>query len=653
MIGELLINEKTGNIESPVSLYQPSKEIKILTSRVRQDYSIGDLNQNKSWREFNDRSLLQVLNDYQMAFNNYIPPRSEDPHESWKAQTIRPLTRNKIISIAAHITATIVVPTVLAQNDKDENDRMSAQVMQELMRWVMDQTKYENTYLFMVIGAMVNPCVFMKADFVEAMQTIKVKDENGEMEKKDVVDEILSGFKTFLIPADEILIANFYEFEIQRQRFIIHRRYPEYDELEALWGDHEDFKLVRPGIRVFFDDDSGLFYEQKDDDLQTLGEEVTYYNRQEDTQLTYVNGILVTDKDQRIKHRDNSDKPKYGFAKTGYEPIDEKHFFYYKSAVSKLMPDQDVLDQIWNMTLDGSFLKNIPPQNIIGGSEEVDNIVVIPGASNYFAENTKVEAMNLGIDSTAGYNAIEKLEQSMSESSQDPRRGGQGGAAVTARQFVGEERNSRIQLGIFLRMISNIVEDFGDLMQDLIIQHMTVGQVEEITAGQTRMKFRTYLLPNQIVDGRELTKVIQFTDEFLGRAMTDEDELKESFKIQREEGGIKGESRIYKVNPALFSKQKFRTVMKSDRIIPRSQEFDRLLRLETYDRMILDPIIASSQESLRAVTRDFLIEPLAEGEADKYLPAAGLVTPQVLPSKGKPSNRVEQLETSALSGLTV
>lgn len=652
MVGELL-RDKKGNVENTISLYQPSKPTRDFIAYVREDYSIGHFNMHKPYTEFNNRSVVNTMNDHQMAFNNYIPPRSQDPNESWKSQTVRPLTRNKVISIAAHITAQVVFPAVLAQNSNDQEDKEVASVMQDLMRWVMDQSRYETTFLFMVIGAMVNPCIYMKPEFVEVMQSIKRKDEKGNITKEEVVDEVFSGFNTFLIPCDEIFIANIYEYELQKQRFIIHRRFIEYEEAKAFWSDHEDFKYVRPGVRIFFDDDSGMFYEQKDDDLNTLVEEATYYNRTEDTQVTLVNGILVTSKDQRIKHRDNKDKPKYPLAKTGYEPIDEKHFYYYKSAVSKLMPDQDVLDQMWNMFMDGKFLDVMPPSAIIGGNDETDNTVIIPGATNYYPENTQIVPMGLGRNTDAGLIAIQALENSMSESTQDPRSGGSAGEKITARQFIGEENNARVQLGLFLRMISNIVEDFGDLMQDIIIHHMTVGQVEEITAGQSRMKFRTFLIPDQVEDGRKITKSIQFTNEFADEEMDEDRELKESFKLFKEEGALKATKKIYKVNPSLFSQMKFKTVMKSERLISRSEELERLLSLEAYDRMIVDPTISSSPESLRAVSRDFLVEPLAKGESDKYLPAAGLTLPEVQAPKAKKGGKVEQLSNNVATGLTI
>ena len=618
MIGDLKVDSK-GNVESPVSLWQPPEEIKNLTARIRQDYETGYNILHKPYREFNDRNLVQVMNDDQSIFNSYTPARSQDPNESWKAQTIRPLTRNKIISIAAHMIARLLVPQVFAQNDQDEEDKQASNVMRDLIKFVIKNSDYEDTFLFAVIAACVNPAVILEAKYAKAMQTIRERHDDGTITIKEVVDEVLSGFSTSIVPVDELLINNIYENDIQRQKCLIRQKFINYDEAEGLYSEHSNWEHIRPGIKTFYSEDNGMFYEEKDDEHPTLVEEVTYYNRREDLELIYVNGILMSDKDQPMKHRratkdqhgNHVTVPHYQFAKSGYEPIDEKRFFYYKSVVSKLGNDQLLLDTMWNMTLDGTFLRVIPPINIFGDTKS-DNQVVIPGASNYFAKDARMEPFNAGSDLSAGYSGLQILEDSMSESSQDPTRSGQRGeGGRTAREVLIQERNARVQLGLFGTMMANLVTDFGGLMVDDIIMHMTVPEVEELTGGETRMKFRTYLLPNETRDGKTVTKKIKFTIDV--QEMTDEELTSKEFSLLKEECGMEGETSIYMVNPARFSTLGFELFVSAEERVPQSEELEKALKLEAYDRMIQNPTLDQD-----AVTRDFLVEVFAPGAGDKY-----------------------------------
>lgn len=590
--------------------YQPSQSVRDVTTRVRQDYQTADDIQNRPFREFNDKSVLHRMDLDQKAFNSYVEPQSSDPDESWRYNGVRPLTRNKIISIAAHATAQIIFPKVFAQNDADEEDKGAAQVMRDMIEWNIRHSDYELSFLYAVISALTNPAVIVKAEFSEVLGKVKFKTENG-FTTKEIVDDVLSGFHMHIIPIDEFLITNPYEFHLQRQKAIIRRRFIEYAEAEQLWGDHQNFDFVQPGIQTLYRDEDGTFYDVKDDSLDNLVEEVVYYNRQDDAEIPFINGIYHGDDDtdaNLFTHRDSINRPKYPFAKSGYEPIDEKRFFYYKSAVFKLVNEQDVLDRMWRMSMDGTFLDTMPPV-AISGDEVTDTGVMFPGMTSGFAKDTKIVPLRVANPNSA-FNAMQVIEQSAAESSQDPSRAGLGQlGAQTAFETAKIEQNARIQLGLFGKMIGALVVDFGDLMVADILHHQTVGQAEEILGGEVRFKFNTFLLSDQSLDGKNVTKSIIFTDEFMGREAT----LEDGFNLLEKEGGMESDRRIYKVNPFQFSRLKFLLTVEADALLPKNEAFEKAMNLEAYDRMIVDPFT-----NKQAVSRDFLVDTFAKGETDKY-----------------------------------
>ncbi len=642
MIGTFEVDNKGKVTNSSPSAYSPSKEVKDLIARIKQDYSVGDQILNRSFREFNDRSILQVMDDDQKAFNTYIPPKSMVASEAWRAFTVRPVTRNKIISIAAHATASLIYPNVFAQNSDDEEDKDAANVMRDLIEWTIKNSDYELTFLYTVVSALINPCVYLKADYSEVMQTVKEK-VKGKIVTKEVIDDVLSGFRAMIVPVEEMLITNAYEFEIQRQRALGRRRFIEHDEAKSLYGKHADFKHVNPGIRAIYNDSDSAFYDQKDDQLTTLVEEFTYYNRTEDLELVFMNGVLMCDKDRPMKHRDLKGRPKYPFAKTGYEPIDEKRFFFYKSCVSKLAPDQKIVDRLWNTVLDGSFLSLMPPIALFG-DEEVDSGVMMPGSVTSFAKNTKIQPINTGMNLSAGYTAIQTVEDSMTESSQDRNRSG---APVegnrTAFEIARMEQNARIQMGLFGKMIGKLVTDFGYLMIHDIVHHMTVADVEEITGGDTRTKFRSFLLPNKTDGGKKVTTEIRLESDLLGKDMTEDDVTSKGYEIMDQEGGIDGDRRIYLVNPELFSKFEFKVTVSPDNMTPVNEAFQKAMNLEAYDRLIANPLV--DQE---AVTQDFLVETFAKGESSKYMKKAEEIT---APQEEAPPTDGTGVISKALGGL--
>lgn len=605
MIGEL---PQKNRVES---LYQPPLEVRELTQRIKKDYQIGYDLLRRPFREFNNKSLLTRMDLDQKAFNSYVEPQSSNPDESWRYNGVRPLTRNKIISIAAHVTASLIYPNVFAQDSDSKEDRLAAEVMRDLIEWNIRNSDYETTFLFGVVSALTNPAVVLEQGFYQAVQDVKFKTENG-YDIQSLIDDVFSGFQTHVVPLDEFLIGNAYEYELQRQRFVIRRRFISYEEAAALYSNHENFKFVKPGVKTIYDDSSDTFYDLYDDELEdTLVEEATYYNRTEDVEIPFVNGIYHGEENTEgnpMRHRDYLNRPKYPFAKSGYEPIDEKRFFYYKSAVFKLANEQDLLDRMWRMTMDGTFLQMMPPVAIMG-DEIVNSSVVFPGMTSGFSKDTKINPIQIG-NASAGFNAIQAVEQSADESSQDPiRQGVSAAGSQTAYEISKLDQNARIQLGLFGKMIGTLVRDVGYLMIDDIIHHQTVGHMNE-TGGEGSLEYQTFLLPNQTIQGREVTKSIIFTDEYLAKEPT----LEDSFKILKEQGGPDSETKIYKVNPLRFAKLKFQLFVDPDVLLPKNEAFEKAMNLEAYDRMIRDPYT-----NKRAVSQDFLVETFAKGKSDRYL----------------------------------
>jgi len=653
MKGELILDNK-GQPEAMKSMYQPSSKIRDFTSEVKVDYETGYNINHKPFQEFNNRSLITIMNDNQRKFNNYIEPKSEDPNESWRWNGIRPITRSKIISMAAHLTARTIFPNTFAQNDQDELDKQAGNTMRDLIKYNIKHSDYEEKNLFAVLSALVNPIVWMKVEFNEVIQTIKERQDNGELTYREVVDEVLSGLQSHIVPADEMLIADPYQYDEQKQRFLIRKRMIDYSDAKALYEDHKNFQYVQRGVRALFNEDDGMFYDQFDDSLDSLAEEVTYYNRQKDIEVVFVNGIYLGDDDpaeNMMSHRrtvkDQNGKPVevpiYPFSKSGYEPIDEGRFIFYKSAVEKLAPEQDLVDTMYRMVMDGTFLSVMPPVALRGVGEEFDEQVIYPGGVTSLPQEGSVEPLQI-TNLNAGYRALQEIERSMSESSQDKiRQGIPTSESKTAFEMAQVERNARIQLGLFGKMIARLVTKTGYLMIDLIIHHQTVGQVEEILGGSVRMKYRSFLLPDEEKEGKRITKKIEFDESLVGKELTPKERERKEDQMASE---IDEDMELVRINPERFANMKFLITVSADNMIPESEAFEKAIKLEAYDRMIANPYTEH-----KSVTRDFLVNVVAKGEADKYM-AKGEIPAQMAAGGGKTTPLVEQAtKTGALKGL--
>lgn len=617
MLGNVILDKKGEPENAELSLFQPKEEIKLVTARVKKDYTTGHNNLHSPFREFNDMSVITRMDKDQRAFNAYVEPQSLDPDDAWRWNGVTTLTRNAVMVMAAQMTARILFPNIFAQNDDDEEDRIVGKVMRDLILWHIENSNYEMSFLFSVISALVNPCAYLEVDFVESMQAIRTKLEDGSISVSHAVDEVFSGLQINNIPVDEVLIANPYGgVDIQRQRFIIRRRFVDFSELEGKYGEHENWKFVQPGVKAFYNEDDGTFYEQKDEDNPHLVEEVIYQHRTDDLEIPFVNGIYMGDSNvdnNPIKHRDNKDKPKYNIAHFGYHPIDEGKFFYYKSLVFTMENEQEFNDLINQLTANGGILSLMPPLGVMG-DEKIDNSVFYPGAVTVFEKDTQLSPLSTGADLNAGFALLEQQERRVRESSSPEVIGGNlPDATQKAFNVARAEANARIKMSIFGKMIGWGVSQVGHLMIDQILTKQTVGQVDKIVGGVTKLKYKTFILNNQIEDGRSVDKKIIF-DETLMSEMSEEEMTRRSFKVLKEQGGKDSNKKVVRLNPRKFRNLKFFIRVDPDSLIPRSEELERALNIEAYSLLVSNPIT-----DREAVTRDFLVETFAPGESDTYL----------------------------------
>lgn len=316
------------------SPYSPSEEEKNTRAMIIKHFGLGYMNMYTPRVEFNDLCVIDRMQVDQMSFNTYQPnngqPAVGDEVNAWRSRAMKPIVRNKVISIAAHATARLIFPKVFAYNESSDSQREAAQVMRDLMEWSADQSNYGHTSLHAVITALTDPASIVYTEYSEVYRTVKrEKQRDGTYRQEQILDETLSGFKDTQVPVDELFIENFYEPDIQKQGWLVWRRVYSYALAETKYKNlyPEKFKYVTPGVQVIYNDANNSFYQVYDTNMRPdMVEEVVYFNRTLDLKIIMVNGVMLTDCDNANPRNDKL----YPFVKFDYELINNR-CFYYKS----------------------------------------------------------------------------------------------------------------------------------------------------------------------------------------------------------------------------------------------------------------------------------------------------------------------------------
>lgn len=600
---DLKLNPKESNKQSNYSL---TPEEKTVRDMVIRHLVLGTENLNKPRREFNDLSVLTRMSVDQMAFNTYQTnngdPLPGDLINGWRSRAIRPIVRNKCISIAAHATARLIFPKVFSLDKESNYQKDCAKVMELLMEYSAKQSKYEKTSLLAVISAIVNPCSFIYTEYGDVIRNVKKqKDDSGKWKVESIKDENYSGFKDVVVPCNEVMIENVYEPDIQKQSFVIWRRVISYDQAQLKYKDSPNWKYVKPGVQTLFSDENGQFYDVYDENMRgEMVEEIKYWNKNMDMAIIMVNGIFVTDYDQPNTRLDKQ----YPFAKFGYEIISED-FFYYKSLAFKMQHDADIINTLYPMIVDGTYLNIMQPM-VATGSEAIGSSVIVPGLVTSFSDkDSDIRPINVAQNIKSGIDTLFQVEQSINESSQNPlQQGLQPSGSTTAYEISRIEQNANTVLGLFIKMIGDFVEQYGNLRMSDIIQYLTMIDADLITDDENLI-YKTF-----VVGGKDTTSKIMFED--FETEMTDHEKMMKSYQLMEEE---KDGQTLYRVNPVLWREMKYTVVVSPDILQPRSEDLERAYALELFDRAIgLGDIIDSTK-----LVKNYLFGAYKVKDADEYL----------------------------------
>lgn len=661
MIGHSVTDEKTGKpldqyTKLSESNWQPSNEILQLFVRVQNDYNVAWRLQHRPFDEFDGYSLLQRAKMDQQTFSAYVGAEYVPQQKRWRWKGRKNTARNKIIGILAHMLSGMLFPSVQAQNEQNESDKMTARVMRILIEEHLRQADYQTKFLYIVLSALVNPAVFIEIDYVVAFQRIKEQLAGGKVNIIEAVDEFLSGLSLNVIPIDQILLGDFYTNNIQHQPVVIRINRISWDQARKIYAGRyfvdgkDQFDYVQAGkTRIFLSGNEHLtlFDIEWTEADRNYVQVLTAYYRDEDLEVTFVGGVFMGNYNDPyntnpFKHRrmsqvkdDWKSIPILPFAKSGFEPLDPTgRFAYFKSAAFKEYWDDATQNKMHQLLVDGTYLDVIKPM-FISGLNKVDSTVIAPGATVGIPQGGTVTPFQMGPNLVGAMNAMNVQKEDMSESTQDKIMSGVTESGVTATQSIQAQNQAKIFLGVFGTMMADLVTQIGYLTMDCIIQHVTIGELDATIPESLSMKYKTILSKGR-EKGKDITNRIIFTDSFMSKQMTPEQIRKYEWDLYEKAGG---EQQIYEVNPYRFARTKYSFYMEPREITDTAlgnKKKNKMIAFQMFANPVVSPYV-----DMKEVVDEFIIDEYADGDPDRFR-IKGDVNQMMGAIAGTPNGQVSQ-----------
>jgi hypothetical protein len=564
--------------------WQPSGEEMSHLKLIFRKFESASETRSRKYRILNDRTLEEYWNDSEERWLSLIPKKRKKP---WQSSVVKPVTRNKCIGIIANLLDQFIQPDITAELQGQVVEE-AAHAIKDLVEHSQQQDRYVLKMLMLLTETVSKGTAFIEESYVQELRKIKdIKSwdpltNDMEFEEKEILD--YEGFRSAVIDPREIYLGNIFEFTIERQPYIFRRQVLDYHDAKSRYGELRNWEFVRPGVKHHEDEDDGDYYEpQLTADLEKNDVEVLHYWSKPDDEIAIViNGILLTKVGTPIPYTHKN----YPITKSVFE-IMSSRFAYGKSMPDRLKGEQDVIDTMYRMVIDKSFLSIFPPL-LAKGFEKVTTDIIVPGKVTPVDSETDI-AVPVGVAGGVGneMNLIAFIENSMDSSSIDPQHLGSPATGERSATQVLEARNGAQRiLGLFGFMIAFAIEDMVSLRVQNILQFWNREERLLLKDGQRESVRNVFQLQNQeLRDGSLGTREISFLPENI--QPTSQEIFTEERRLRRKG---KNMNKIF-LDPEKIRQYNWIVRVKANPSNRMSPELRKVLGLEFYNQFINEPLI--------------------------------------------------------------
>jgi hypothetical protein len=482
--------------------YKPEK---VEADKIRSIYDKMDaclILRKQPLNYFDGNSLEEYINESVKRWNSFIPPRDDG---DWRTSVFMPETRNKITAILSFVASQRMRVEIQARSKDKPVDNELSTIVSALYEHSMDSENGDLQFLRSSLEALVKGTAIVFEGYKFRKRDVKRVDKHDHDTGKSTYkkDTIIDDDRVFqrVVPLEDIFIPNFYTNDIQDQPYIIEREELEFEIAKYRYQKFPNFEFVEKKAHVTDDKDGDLFfYERWNERVEATTVEVLHFwDKWNDEYHIVANGVLLTQADNPFIF----DHKKYPYAYTLFEPM-AVDFFYGKALPQKIISEQDVVNALYNMMLDRTYL-SVMPFFFTSLMDEIDVSSIGPLERIQVSDTTQIREANIRAVSQGENQMLQQVISSMNKSSVDPSQQGQvSGETATA---VLQARESSIRLmGLFTNFLAWLTHDQAVLRVANILQFYP--KPNALIEGP-----KEYRVEDQILsDGKKGVKIIRVVE---------------------------------------------------------------------------------------------------------------------------------------------
>jgi hypothetical protein len=539
----------------------------------------------KSYNQFNGRTLYDCIDDWTKRWNGYLPIAPALNQD--RSKMFFNFTRNLVISYLSKVALQLPDIKVIALNKKNGTDNhQMAEALNDLNDYSNLEENAQSKFLASVLEAATKGTVIKYEGYLRHEQDGEIPESydpnTGDIKTKKEKRVIFDNCYQDLVPIEDFYIANPYQPDVQKQPFIIWKTITTYSEAKQEFGNYPKFKFVKAGNYTMASEPTTFYRNALATELQSHQVEIfRYYNRSKNKHVILVNGVPLYS--GIFPWIDG----KYPFAKGWHEPFGNDFFWGY-SFIQKIMNEQDLINTLFNMMVDKTYGSLMP----FGLSSDLDDL-----AEDTVLEPNKIRKVgdinNWRFETLPGVQQGEEamLQNAMSfirenSSIEGGHAASPQGGKVSMRQAVLKQQEVMAKLGFTINYLEDFERDRTELRISHILQFYSIPRIEKVTGKDGKemeqLTYKEIVLPNSKLSSGDVgTKILHLTnnsemqDPNKRKLLQDEMSKKE---ILSEDMGSKAE--MLAINVDSFANYNYRVQVVKNSSFEHNQMLDRAERME-------------------------------------------------------------------------
>lgn len=602
--------------------YDPPEKDRKTINRVYDRLQKMQYQRERKYSYFNDRSLLQYIDDSTKRWNGYIPPR-DDLTMDWQAKVFDNFTRNVVIQYLAKVAMQRPKSRFIATNNNGFEDTKRAHVLDKLFQYSKRKEDGEYKFLQAALECATKGTVILYEGFRKIKRKVK------ELEKYDPVTgnvlfkerEILDYNDCYqqVIPLEDFYVGNIYEASIHFQPDLCWKTVLRKADFKEEFSKYPNFKKVQPGAYTALNESLAFFKNKNYAELETDQVEVVrYFNRLRDEMVVCANGVLLYDGPIPFHHKD------YPFAK-GVQEQFAIDFFYGKSIPDKCQNDQDVRNTLLAMMIDQSLVSMYKPI-LTDDEDEIDTQIMVPNAIIKVNDINRYKVMSeLTGPDASHFNMFQLITQLSQENSGAMMGGAKAqtsrGGKMTARQAMMIEEQSRQVLGLNTKQLEKMEHDADILRCKNILQFYTIPEKNAEILGLKDADVKKGIIrlirldDSELSDGTYGTSVIKMfqSDKHLPQS--------EDLAVEEEMARMQGENlEVFAMTADYIRNMDFDVQIIGESSYQQSKSLEQAMADEFYSMAMNNPLINQEEN-----TRDWVQS--RDKDPDRFMKANPMMSP--------------------------